>query len=139
MLDLPDFQRVPRRALNPINHLLDLCYSRLCLIVTLELLARHLDLGLGTLHVDDDRRPTLALDLMETLRAPVADRFVIGCYRDAISGQWLASEHGRWTLTPNGRRRWLTRWHTWIYGGKRRAGQMQLILTSLDSYCAWIS
>jgi CRISP-associated protein Cas1 len=138
LLNLTDFQRIPRRALNPINHLLDLCYSRLCLTVTLELLARGLDLGLGTLHVDDDRRPTLALDLMEPLRPILVDRFVLGCYRDALSGSWLACEQGRWTITSTGRRRWLARWHTWVYGGKKRAGQLQQIRTAIDDYCAWI-
>jgi CRISPR-associated protein Cas1 len=83
-LGLPDFQRIPRRAANPINLLLDICYSRLCLAVTLALLDYGCDLGLGTLHVDDDRRPTLALDLMEPLRPIIADRFVLGAYRDAL-------------------------------------------------------
>jgi len=139
LLSLPDFQRVPRRALNPINHLLDLCYSRLCLQVTTHVLDAQLDLGLGTLHSDDDRRPTLALDLMEPLRPLIADRFVINVYRDALDGEWFTQTQQRWHLTPTGRARWRQRWQTWYYGGKKRLGQNRQTAHVISTYQDWIA
>lgn len=138
LLKLSSFQRIPRRALNPINHLLDLCYSRLCLAVTLALLDHGFDLALGTLHSEDQRRPTLALDLMEPLRALIADRFVINVYRDALDGGWFIQEENRWGLTAVGRGRWRHRWDTWFYGGPRRSGQCLAVQDTVATYQAWI-
>jgi CRISPR-associated endonuclease Cas1 len=138
ILELPSFQRIPRRALNPINHLLDLCYSRLCLAVTLALIDAGVDVALGTLHAEDDRRPTLALDLMEPLRSLIADRFVFNVYRDALNGDWLHHEGNRWSLTSSGRRRWMKRWNTWYFGGRRRAGQKHAVDETIAIYLAWI-
>jgi CRISPR-associated endonuclease Cas1 len=137
-LDLPGFQRIPRRAQNPINHLLDIAYSRLCLAVTLGLLERGLDLGLGVLHVDDDRRPTLALDLMEPLRPLIADRFVLAVYRDALAASWMQEHNGRWQMTPEGRRRFQARWTTWLHGGPRRRGQLFQVDHLIAQYRAWL-
>jgi len=138
LLGLPSFQRIPRRALNPINHLLDLAYSRLCQAVTLHLLDQGLDLALGTLHSPDDRRPTLALDLMEPLRPPIADRFVIACHQDALNGGWLQEEQGRWHLTSTGRQRFRDRWERWMHGGSRRDGQLHLVADCLHIYGRWL-
>ena len=138
LLALPSFQRVPRRALNPINHLLDICYSRLCLLVTLALIDRGFDLSLGILHVDDARRPTLALDLMEPLRPILADRFVLKCYADALSAGWLQEQGSRWVMTPLGHRRFRQRWTAWIYGSARRAGRLHLVTDLINAYHTWI-
>jgi len=139
MLALPGFQRIPRRAANPINLLLDLCYSRLCLTVTLALLDQGLDLGLGTLHSDDDRRPTLALDLMEPLRPLIADRFILNTYRQAMAGGWFSTgDGGGWNLTRLGRGRWRQKWDTWFHGGSRRVGQRQAVDQAIAAYRGWI-
>ena len=138
LLKLPSFQRIPRRALNPINHLLDLCYSRLCLAVTLTLLDNGFDLALGTLHSEDQRRPTLALDLMEPLRPRIVDRFVMNVYQDALNGSWFVQEGNRWNLTTLGRSRWRHRWNTWFYGGSRRSGQHLAVKEAVSVYRAWV-
>lgn len=138
-LALPGFQRIPRRAANPINLLLDICYSRLCLHVTLALLDAGLDLGVGTLHRDDDRRPTLALDLMEPLRPLISDRFVLDAYEDAMRAPWFVEGQGRWVVTTEGRRRFNGRWTSWLHGSQRRSGHLKDIQSVMSCYGGWIS
>lgn len=50
-----------------------------------------LDPGLGILHADHERRPSLALDLLEEFRPLVADQVVASCARLGA----LTAEHGR--------------------------------------------
>lgn len=138
LLDLPSFQRIPRRALNPINHLLDLCYSRLCLQVTLALLDADLDVALGALHAPDGHRPTLALDLMEPLRPLIADRFVLANYRRALDQQWFLQDGSRWTLTSAGRRGLRERWIGWMHGSAHRPGQISAVQATIATYQAWL-
>ena len=61
-------------ATDPLNALLSLAYSLLAHELTALLEGFGLDPYLGFLHQPDYGRPSLALDLVETLRHPVADR-----------------------------------------------------------------
>jgi CRISP-associated protein Cas1 len=63
--------------------LLGECVSALC--------AAGLDPAVGFLHADDDRRPSLALDLMEEFRPMIVDQVVMSAAR----ASQLRAEHGR--------------------------------------------
>lgn len=65
----------PWRASDPANACLNLAYALLRCEMTIALVGRALDCGLGLFHSDEDRRPSLALDAMEPVR-PLADVYV---------------------------------------------------------------
>ena len=62
---------------DPVNALLSLTYTLLMTDLTGLLEAQGLDAYLGFLHQPDFGRPSLALDILEPFRHPVADRFVL--------------------------------------------------------------
>lgn len=69
--------RSRRPPLNPINAMLSYIYSILSNDVASALESVGLDAYAGFMHTDRPGRISLALDLVEELRAPVADRFVL--------------------------------------------------------------
>lgn len=69
--------RTRRPPLNPINAMLSYIYSILSNDVASALESVGLDAYAGFMHTDRPGRISLALDLVEELRAPVADRFVL--------------------------------------------------------------
>ena len=69
--------RVKHPATDPLNALLSLTYTLLMNEVTALLEGAGLDPYLGFLHQVDYGRPSLALDLIEPFRHPVADRLVL--------------------------------------------------------------
>jgi len=66
----------PRLATNPANAVLNYLYAVLESESTLAASALGLDPGLGVLHVDSKNRPSLSLDLMESVR-PLVDSYVL--------------------------------------------------------------
>lgn len=70
-------KRTRRPPLNPVNALLSYVYSILSNEVASALESVGLDAYVGFMHTDRPGRISLALDLVEELRAPVADRFVL--------------------------------------------------------------
>jgi CRISPR-associated protein Cas1 len=75
-----DFQfdrRTRRPPLNPINAMLSYIYSILSNDVASALESVGLDAYAGFMHSDRPGRVSLALDLMEEFRSPIADRFVL--------------------------------------------------------------
>jgi CRISPR-associated endonuclease Cas1 len=92
---------------DPVNALLSFLYSLLAHEATVALLAAGLSPAAGVLHVEDPRRPALALDLMEPFRPLVADSLCItllrtgepgtGYFHDTAAGCVL-TEHGRKVL-----------------------------------------
>jgi CRISPR-associated protein Cas1 len=66
-----------RPPLDPVNALLSFVYTLLRHDVTSALEATGLDPQVGFLHRDRSGRSSLALDLMEELRAPLGDRLVL--------------------------------------------------------------
>jgi CRISPR-associated protein Cas1 len=69
--------RSRRPPLDPLNALLSFAYTLLTHDCRSALEAVGLDPACGFLHALRPGRPSLALDLMEELRAPLADRFVL--------------------------------------------------------------
>jgi CRISPR-associated protein Cas1 len=65
----------PRVAVNPMNAILNYTYAILEAETSLAIAAMGLDPGMGLLHVDNDRRDSLACDLMEVVR-PEVDAFL---------------------------------------------------------------
>lgn len=69
--------RSRRPPLDPVNALLSLSYALLAHECRSALESVGLDPCVGFLHTDRPGRPSLALDLMEEMRAYLADRFVL--------------------------------------------------------------
>ena len=77
---LPPWQlsrRVRRPPTDPVNALLSLGYTLLLQRTLAACEAVGLDAALGSLHEYHPGRPSLACDLMEPLRVPAVDRWVI--------------------------------------------------------------
>ncbi|MEP7352780.1 MAG: CRISPR-associated endonuclease Cas1, partial [Acidobacteriota bacterium] len=72
----------PRRAVNPINAILNYCYAILEAETRLAIATMGLDPGMGFLHLDYELRDSLACDLMEVVRPDV----------DALLFDWLSSK-----------------------------------------------
>lgn len=80
LLRAPGFEfsgRVRRPPADPVNALLSFAYVLLASECASALAGVGLDPYVGFLHQDRPGRKSLALDLMEELRAPLADRFVL--------------------------------------------------------------
>jgi CRISP-associated protein Cas1 len=80
LLRAPGFEfcgRVRRPPADPVNALLSFAYVLLASECASALAGVGLDPYVGFLHQDRPGRKSLALDLMEELRAPMADRFVL--------------------------------------------------------------
>lgn len=69
--------RMRRPPTDPVNSLLSFVYSLLTQECVSALIGVGLDPFVGFLHQDRPGRPSLALDLLEEFRAPLADRFVL--------------------------------------------------------------
>lgn len=80
LLRVPGFEfsgRVRRPPADPVNALLSFAYVLLASECASALAGVGLDPYVGFLHQDRPGRKSLALDLMEELRAPLADRFAL--------------------------------------------------------------
>jgi len=75
--DAPFERRSRRPPHNAANALLSFGYTLLTAEISTGLHASGLDPALGFLHEPDDGRPSLALDLIEPLRAPIADALAL--------------------------------------------------------------
>ncbi len=95
--------RVKHPASDPLNALLSLTYTLLMNELAALLQARGIDPAIGTLHELDPSRPSLALDLMEPFRAPLADRFVLTSVNRSVfqaSDFARRDDHGSVILHP---------------------------------------
>lgn len=112
VIDKPGFtfeRRTRRPPCDPINAMLSLGYSLLATDCQSAVQAAGLDPAVGFLHVERPGRPSLALDLMEELRAVVVDRLVVASLR---LGQFERSDFealptGECRFTDDARRRFL--------------------------------
>jgi CRISPR-associated endonuclease Cas1 len=68
--------KTPRQATDPINALLNYCYTLAGIEATIACHAMGLDPGLGVLHSDKAGRDSLAWDLVEPVR-PLVDEYVL--------------------------------------------------------------
>lgn len=73
----PFEHRSRRPPHNPPNAILSYTYTLLCAEAETAIHAAGLDPALGLLHCTEDRRPSLALDLIEPFRAPFADALAL--------------------------------------------------------------
>lgn len=104
--------RSRRPPLDPINALLSFLYTLLTHDCRSACEAVGLDPSVGFLHRDRPGRPSLALDLMEELRAPLADRVALSLVnrRQLRAGDFRRVESGAVLLTDDARRSVLTAW-----------------------------
>lgn len=96
-----------RPPLDPINALLSFCYTLLTTDCVAALEGCGLDPQVGFLHALRPGRPALGLDLMEELRAPVADRLALTLLnrKQLTARDFEARPGGAVSLTDAGRKR----------------------------------
>ena len=113
--------RTRRPPTDPVNALLSFAYTLLTHDVRSACEAAGLDAAVGFLHRDRPGRPGLALDLMEELRAPLADRLALSLLnRGQLAGRHFESTaSGAVHLTEAGRKAVLTAWQ------KRKAEELR--------------
>lgn len=104
--------RSRRPPLDPTNAMLSFTYTLLAHDCASAAESVGLDSYVGFFHCDRPGRVSLALDLMEELRACVADRFVLTMInnRRVKKNEFLRQEDGAVTLTDDGRRNFLKAW-----------------------------
>ncbi len=104
--------RSRRPPLDAMNALLSFLYTLLTHECRSACEAVGLDPAVGFLHRDRPGRPSLALDLMEELRAPLADRLALSLVnrRQLRSGDFRKMESGAVLLSDEARRTVLTAW-----------------------------
>lgn len=102
-------RRPPR---DPMNALLSFLYALLTHDCRSACETVGLDPAVGFLHRDRPGRPSLALDLMEELRAPLADRLALSLVnrRQLRSGDFQSLDGGAVRLSDDGRRTVLAAW-----------------------------
>lgn len=101
-----------RPPLDPVNAMLSFAYSLLGNEAASALETVGLDPAMGFLHAQRPGRASLALDLLEELRAPVADRFVLSQINlGAFSAKdFCRKENGAYYLSNEARKRFLAEW-----------------------------
>ena len=101
-----------RPSLDPVNAMLSFVYTLLTNMVTSALESVGLDPYVGYLHVDRPGRASLSLDLVEELRAVMADRFVLSLInRKIVTGKnFSRQENGAILMDDELRKRVLMEW-----------------------------
>ena len=101
-----------RPPLDNVNALLSFTYSLLTAMCVAALETVGLDPYSGFMHTDRPGRCSLALDLLEELRAPYADRFVLSCINKKVvdSADFEQKENGAVLLNESGRKKYLSAW-----------------------------
>lgn len=104
--------RSRRPPLDAPNAMLSFAYSLLAADCASALEGVGLDPYIGLMHAERPGRKSLALDLVEELRAPFADRIVLTCINNRIvgSGGFEHRQDGSYFFSDNGRRKFLDAW-----------------------------
>lgn len=104
--------RSRRPPLDPMNAVLSFLYTLLTHDCRSACESVGLDPAVGYLHRDRPGRPSLALDLMEELRAPLADRLALSLInrRQLREGDFRRMDGGAVLLTDDARKLVLTAW-----------------------------
>ena len=95
-----------------VNAMLSICYTLLYSDVASALETVGLDPCIGFLHQIRPGRKSLALDLIEELRAPLADRFVLSLINlgSIVPGDFQTKENGAVYLKDDARQKLLAAW-----------------------------
>lgn len=107
------FERRTRRPpTDPMNALLSFAYTLLEHACTAALEGVGLDPYVGFLHRDRPGRASLSLDLMEELRGPVAERFILTLINQQVitPKHFTRRENEAVLLTDDGRKAFLNQW-----------------------------
>lgn len=101
-----------RPPLDRVNALLSFLYTLLVHDCMAALEGIGLDPYVGMLHADRPGRPGLALDLMEEMRPPLADRLALSLInrRQVDAGGFEIRDNGAVVMTPGCRKEVLTAW-----------------------------
>lgn len=101
-----------RPPLDKVNAMLSFAYSLLAGMCGSALEGVGLDPYVGFYHTDRPGRISLALDIMEELRAVMADRFVLTLINKRIikTGNFIQKENGAVALDESGRKLFLHAW-----------------------------
>lgn len=103
--------RSRRPPLNEVNAVLSFVYTQLTHDMRSALETVGLDPAAGYLHTLRPGRPSLALDLMEELRAPLCDRFVLSLFnKGQLSKKDFETDCDAVYLNEKGRRTVITGW-----------------------------
>jgi CRISPR-associated protein Cas1 len=110
--DTMQFVRRSRRPPeNRVNAMLSFTYMLLKNDIQSALESVGLDPAAGYLHTLRPGRPSLALDMMEELRSPLCDRFVISLINlKQIQSNDFTDESGEYNLTEKARRLLIDKW-----------------------------
>jgi len=105
--------RTRRPPRDPVNALLSFTYTLLTTEMTGALAAQGLDPSVGIVHDLDYGRPSLALDLLEEFRHPVADRLVVSLINRGVLSRVHFDNRGEAGVLLNdlGRARFLEYYH----------------------------
>lgn len=108
--------RVRRPPTDPANALLSFGYTLLTNLMVSLLEARGFDPYFGALHSVRSGRPSLALDMIEELRHPVVDRFVLRICnrRELLDTDFEDKGDKGLRLTKDGLRRFLHKWESYL-------------------------
>lgn len=100
---------------DPVNVILSLAYTFLTKEVSGVLEAESFEVYLGFLHGIRYGRKSLALDMVEEFRQPVADRFVIRCFNRRIINEYdFEMEEDRVLLSEEGFRKFCMEYEKWM-------------------------
>ena len=104
--------RNKRPPLDPVNALLSFVYTLLTNTITSALESVGLDPYVGYLHTDRPGRASLSLDLIEELRAVLADRFVLSLInrKTVMRKNFSQKENGAILMDEELRKRVLVEW-----------------------------
>ena len=104
--------RTRRPPRDPVNALLSFLYTLLRHDVASALEGVGLDPAMGFLHRDRPGRPALALDMMEELRAPLADRLAVSLInrRQIKPSGFITTESGAVNMDEGTRKTILVAW-----------------------------
>ncbi|MDR3216778.1 MAG: type I-C CRISPR-associated endonuclease Cas1c [Clostridiaceae bacterium] len=104
--------RERRPPTDNVNAMLSFMYTILALEIKSALECVGLDPYVGFYHTDRSGRYSLALDMIEELRAPVADRFVLSLInmKQVKEDDFLQKEGGAVLMTDDGRKKILQAW-----------------------------
>jgi CRISPR-associated protein Cas1 len=135
--------RVKHPATDPLNALLSLTYTLLMNEAAALLEGAGLDPYLGFLHQVDYGRPSLALDLIEPFRHPVADRLVLKLVNmrvlEAADFQPGGGGHGVF-LSPRPMKRYFEEYERWMLakeaGAETRPGFREAVRAEVEKLCA---